>query len=242
VNGCPDVRSPLLKEVHYYDHHFDRGARWYRSNFPVQSDEDTWITGESSPYYLLHPGVPARVAGHLPDLRLIVLLRHPVRRAYSHFNHSRSLGGEPLSDFEAALAAESDRTDDAWTRLTRTGEREPAVEWFSYTRRSRYAPQLRRWLEYFPRESLLIMTAEELYRDPPDAVRRTRAHLGLAPIARSGNDRPGHDRPGQDYLPRNARSYPPMRAGVAERIAKSFAEDVQEVEALMGRPTGWELG
>lgn len=231
LEECPDVCGPLTKEVHYYDHNVDRGEQWYRSNFAIRSEGDEWITGESSPYYLLHPSVPRRLADHLPETRLIALLRHPVQRAYSHFNHSRVLGGEPIDNFEAALAAEPERTDAAWARLVETGNRERAVEWFSYARRSYYAPQLRRWLAHFPPESLLIMTAEELYQDPEGGLNRTRAHLGL----------PEMDVSDRNYRPRNARSYVPISDEVRSQLSRNFVDDMVEVEQLMGRPTGWEL-
>ena len=227
----PDVRSPLRKEVHFYDHNLDRGERWYRSNFPLR-DHRSWVTGESSPYYLLHPWVPGRVAEHLPDTRLIVLLRDPVARAYSHYQHSRALGREPIANFEAALAAEGKRTNAAWSRLVKRGSREAEVEWFSYARRSRYAPQLRRWLEQFPRESLLILTAEEFYRDPRATVARTRAHIGVDAV----------DLSARDYAPRNARRYCALCARTAAEFGRAFVDDVAQVEDLMQRPTGWVLG
>jgi hypothetical protein len=180
---------------------------------------------------MLHPSVPRRLAEHLPGTRLIALLRHPVQRAYSHYNHSRVLGREPLEDFQAAMAAEPTRTDEAWERLTETGAREPAVEWFSYARRSYYAPQLRRWLACFPRGSLLIMTAEELYREPEDGLSRARAHLGLPEI----------DVTHLNYRPRNARSYVPIDVQVRSQLGRDFVEDMVEVEQLLGRPTGWDL-
>ena len=129
------------------------------------------------------------------------------------------------------MAAEPERTDEAWARLVKTGKREPVVEWFSYARRSYYAPQLRRWLAWFPRDSLLIMTAEELYRHPEDGLSRARAHLGLPEIdVTHGN-----------YRPRNARSYVPIDAEVRSQLGRDFVDDMAEVEQLMGRPTGWDL-
>ena len=231
LTACPDVLGPLKKELHYYDHNFERGERWYRSNFPVRPDEDGWAVGESSPYYLLHPTVPSRVAGHLPATRLIVLLRNPVSRAYSHYHHTREFGREPLDTFEAAIAAESQRTDAAWDRLVATGVREPAVEWYSYKRRGVYAPQLRRWFDYFPRESMLIMTAEELYKDPRGGLNRARKHIGLDEI----------DIDGSNFEPRNVRKYPPMLASTKAELGQTYLDDMLEVEEIIGRPTGWTL-
>ena len=231
LTACPDVRGPLKKEVHYYDHSFERGERWYRSNFPVRSEGDEWAVGESSPYYLLHPTVPSRVAEHLPSTRLIVLLRNPVGRAYSHYHHTRELGHEPMATFEDAIAAESQRTDEAWDRLVATGVREPAVEWFSYARRGFYAPQLRRWLDFFPRESMLIMIAEELYKNPQAALNRARLHIGLDEI----------DIDGANFEARNTRKYAPILASTKAELGQRYLDDMAEVEQIIGRPTGWVL-
>ena len=45
------------------------------------------VTGEATPYYIFHPTAPQRIAKVLPNVKLIALLRNPVDRAYSHYNH-----------------------------------------------------------------------------------------------------------------------------------------------------------
>ena len=106
----PHVEAAKKKEIHYFDHHFSKGNDWYRSHFPPP----TWkegrrsITGESSPYYLFHPHAARRMAGVVPRARLIVLLRNPVDRAYSHYHQEAGRGHEPLT-FEEAIEAEEAR-------------------------------------------------------------------------------------------------------------------------------------
>lgn len=230
LTQAPDVRSASVKEVHYFDHNLSRGEAWYRSHFPLgRMHSRNWLTGESSPYYLLHPRVPDRVRTTIPDVRLVAVLRHPTTRAYSHFQHARARGQEPLEDFEQALLAESGRTDDAWERLVRDGGRERAVEYFSYVRRSLYAPQLRRWLDVFPAESLLVLLAEELFADPGATLSRVRTHLGLPADQSSVN-----------FQPRNSRHYERMPALVNERLSETFSADIAQVEKLIGRATGWQ--
>lgn len=232
----PDVRRAAKKEVHFFDHHFGRGESWYRTWFPVDETGRDWVTGEASPSYLLHPAVPARVARLLPNVRLVVLLRHPVARAYSHFQHSRRLGVEPEESFERALDLEAERTDQSWGELERKGGRD--AEWpstrpvwvFSYVRRGRYAPQLRRWLDVFPADSLLVRTAEELFAEPATVLNEVRRHLGLPPSSAEIT-----------FEQRNGNTYDPLPAHVRCRLSTQFAEDVAEVEQLLGRPTGWRL-
>ena len=84
------VLPPSTKEVHYFDVQWWRGEKWYRSNFPTARhrrarrlpDGRPAISGESSPYYLAHPLVPARVKQTIPAVPMIVILRDPIERAY----------------------------------------------------------------------------------------------------------------------------------------------------------------
>lgn len=225
-----DIRSASQKELFYFDFHYGRGEQWYRSQFPVMDADRTWITGEATPSYLSHPAVPERVAALVPEAHLVALLRHPVERAYSHFHHSRARGTESLDDFERALDLEAERVAEAWALVERHGPRRRDVDVNAYVGRSTYSPQLRRWLELFPASSLLLLTAEELFADPAQAVARVREHLGLAPSA----ERIAFDK-------RGARAYQPMPDRVRRRLAAVFADDVAEVEQLLGRPTGWSL-
>ncbi|MEJ7707695.1 MAG: sulfotransferase domain-containing protein [Nocardioidaceae bacterium] len=224
----PDIRAALVKEVHFFDHNYERGVNWYRAHFPLAETKRSWVTGESSPYYLLHPAVPVLAHEMLPDARLIAMLRHPVDRAYSHFHHSRAYGAESESDFATALDRETERTDAAWAKLQRGGNQDDRLQWFSYARRSHYAPQIARWLRLYPREALLILTTEELEANPSRVLRRALLHLGL---------------PGSVTMPqfaaRNARPYDRMPAALRESLLERFAHDVAEVERLIGRSTGW---
>ena len=83
----PQIVGPTEKEIHFFDARFDRGARWYRARFPLRASlrRGARLTFEASPYYLAHPFVPARVRAMLPDAKLVVLLRDPVERAWSHY-------------------------------------------------------------------------------------------------------------------------------------------------------------
>ena len=111
----PDVRAAARKEVHYFDLNYARGATWYRSMFPLAAGlarerrgGRRVLVGEASPYYLFYPLAAERAGAVVPSAQLIVLLRDPVERAWSHYRHEVKAGREPL-EFEAALAAEPTR-------------------------------------------------------------------------------------------------------------------------------------
>src|SRR5207302_2712863 len=125
-----------------------------------------FITGEASPYYLFHPHAPARAALVVPKTKLIVLLRNPVERAYSHYYHNIKHRWETLS-FEEALAQEETRTRDEGQRLAADPHYNSYNhQHYSYLARGIYADQLQRWMDYFPKEQFFILKSEDFYATP----------------------------------------------------------------------------
>src|SRR5262249_23883612 len=99
----PQVAMPTVKELDFFSNHYDRGYRWYESQFPAVDGD--MRTGEVSPSYFHDIRVPARVRAYAPEMKLIVTLRDPVERALSNHRHEVRAGhidGADLS-FEAAL-------------------------------------------------------------------------------------------------------------------------------------------
>ena len=102
----------------------------------------------------------------LPDVKLIVALRDPVARAFSHHWDRTKNGVETLS-FADAIDREEDRLSGERARLIEyPASTSHAYEHFSYLARGRYAEQLEAWFELFPREQVLVLRSEDLYRDP----------------------------------------------------------------------------
>lgn len=173
----PDVVPSLGKELHFFTKHWRHGPAWYRAHFPTIGEPG--LTFEATPYYLYHPHAPWRAAQVVPRAKLIVLLRDPVTRAYSHYQHNRARRFEHLS-FRDALAAEPERIEAELTKmLGHPGYESRAVQLYSYRSRGRYAEQLGRWLERFPRDRVLVLRSEALHRDTLATFARTLEFLGL---------------------------------------------------------------
>lgn len=223
----PAITGPSWKEVSYFDRHYARGPNWYRGNFPNLLRTRGELVGEASPSYLFHPLGPERVKELVPGARLIALVRNPVDRALSHYNHEVALGREPLS-FEDALAAEPDRLRGEETRL-RADPGYFSSEWWSHTYKARglYAEQLERWLHLFPREQLLILPSEELLGEPGPAYARVLEFLGAA----------SHR---LDSYPRVfERQYEGMKPETRAELAGYFAEPNRRLYELLGRDLAW---
>ncbi len=223
----PHITGPSWKEVSFFDRHWTRGEAWYRGNFPNVLRARGDLVGEASPSYLFHPLAPRRVAELVPNAKLIALVRNPVDRAYSHYHHEVALGREPLS-FEDALAAEDGRTRGEEERLAAEPGYFSRAWWnHTYKARGRYAEQLERWLEVFPREQLLVLPSEELLGEPERAHARLLQFLGAEPHR-------------LDSYPRVfEREYEAMGPETRVRLAAEFAEPNRRLYGLLGRDLGW---
>lgn len=172
----PHVKPAFLKEVHYFDLNFERGENWYRSQFPSQLRKDRkYVTGEASPYYLFHPHAPRRAAEVIPEAKLIVLLRNPVDRAYSHYNHQvkrvKGAGHETLT-FEGAIEAEEERLDGELEKLLHD-EHYDSFNYrrYSYLSRGAYVDQLFAWSGFFDRSQMLVLRSEDLFDGTREALK-----------------------------------------------------------------------
>lgn len=175
------------KSTHYFEEHWRRGEAWYRSHFPTTRQREVLQrrhggpvrAGEAAPLYMFHPLAAARVAALMPSVKLVVLLRDPVERAYSHWKERRTHGIEPL-EFAAALAAEQERTEGERERLIAEPEYfSEAYDWYTYRARGRYLEHLEPWLDRFDPAQFLFLPSEDLYRDARGTYRRTLEFLGL---------------------------------------------------------------
>ena len=87
----PSVLPSFRKEVKFFDCNYFCGHTWYRAHFPLRYklSRGNRITGEGTPNYLFHPTALQRLALTLIDVKIIILLRNPADRAYSHYQHQK---------------------------------------------------------------------------------------------------------------------------------------------------------
>ena len=232
----PGVRTTLrTKGVHFFDTGYGRGMSWYASRFPTRLTG--WYvarrhgvelrTGEASPYYLFHPHVPARVAEHLPQVKLIALLRDPVVRAYSHYQHEAARGFETLS-FEEAIEAEPARLAGETRRLLA----EPLYNSFehqhhSYLARGRYHEQLAHWRALFDDRQLLVISSERFFREPEATFRRVLEFLELPAFTPDGFEK------------HNGYDYRGMGDAVHARLVEHYREPNRLLYESLGDDFGW---
>ncbi|KAJ8613388.1 hypothetical protein CTAYLR_002322 [Chrysophaeum taylorii] len=184
--------------------------RWreYVSRYPARRANE--LTFDKSPNYVVNPVVPRILRRLAPSIKLVMTVRDPTRRAYSHFQHDcrnariarrgdgvvRAVGAKrPLSypcearDFDDMVRAEVSRA----TRVFNASTPDFECRWSSnrgrgdssVVARGFYACQLARWLDLFPREQLLVLVFEKFVASRADtlaAVSRVERFVGVEPF------------------------------------------------------------
>ena len=167
----PQIGLSDVKEVHFFD---DDARDWgnpdygdYHRHFGW---EDAKVRGEATPIYAYWPGALARIAAYSPAIKLVMMLRDPVERAWSHWRMETARGVES-HPFSWCIREGRQRLFDGqpWGH-----HRE-----FSYVERGFYADQLEAVLSLFPREQVLILGAETLRSEPASILEEVARFLGV---------------------------------------------------------------
>ena len=143
-------RGPRDKEI--LDHIAVTDIEAYRELFAGVSNETA--VGEASAVYLYSPKAPGRIRYHVPDAKLIIIIRQPAERAYSSFLHMVRDGREPFKDFERALEEEEARVRDNWSPI------------WHYKRAGFYHDQLERYFDTFGRDQVKVYLYEDFVSNP----------------------------------------------------------------------------
>jgi hypothetical protein len=124
----------------------------YRAHFGRVST--ALAIGEASVLYLYVSKTASRIRHHIPQAKLIAILRNPVDRAYSNFLHQQRAGVEPYTAFPDALQDEPRRIRENW-----------APQWH-YLRAGFYHGQLKRYFDRFERKQIRVYLSDDLHADP----------------------------------------------------------------------------
>ncbi len=185
------------------------------------------MTFESSPYYLFHPLAQQRIANDLPGVRIIVLLRDPVERAYSAHAHEIARGFE-TEPFERALDLESERIDGEAARFAADpNHRSHEHQHQAYLSRGRYVSQLERMAAAVGRDRLHVVDSDDFFADPETSWRDVVDFLGLP-----ATPLPVFDR-------HNARPRSPMPDSLRATLRDKFQADDEALAVWWGRTPSW---
>jgi hypothetical protein len=223
------------KGVNYFDVNYHRDLAWYQGHFPTAASlrkrtrgaAGEPITFEASGYYMFHPCAPERLARHLPEVRILAMLRDPVERAYSAHKHELARGYE-TEPFERALELEDERLAGQEEAM----RADPGYQSFShrhhaYLRRSQYAEQLVRLRQFFPADRIHVIESEAFFEQPEPTYRRVLDFLELPPVLPERFDR------------WNGRPSAPMPEVTRARLREHFSSHDADLASLLGRDPAW---
>lgn len=232
------LKAVLHKGVHYFDVAYGRGMRWYRGHFPLRrtaARRSARLGGvpvqtfESSPYYMYHPLAAARLAADLPGVKLLVLVRDPVERAYSQHAHELARGFETEPDFGRALALEPSRLRGQTERLAR----DPSAYSFAhqhhaYRARGEYIRYLQRISAVVDPERILVVDSEDFFATPEPVYDNVLDFLGLPHLGYPAFEQ-------HNARPRGV----PMDPGLRRELAGHYAPFDERLAQWLGRELAW---
>ena len=190
----PAIFMSEVKEPHHFSYEDDGWPSWavrereaYEALFAAAHPEQQ--RGESSTWTLYSEGAPRRIAAAIPDARIIILLRAPAKRAFSNWTFNYGLGYDEIDTFEAALAAEPPRIagGSPWHH--------------HYVKAGMYHDQVKRYLDQFGRDRVLVLLFEDLRADSRAVVRQAFEFLGVDPSFRPNVEAVSN----ATYVPRSRR-------------------------------------
>ncbi|MDC0205082.1 sulfotransferase domain-containing protein [Nitrosopumilus sp.] len=163
----PSIEKAAYDEIGYFDDNYHLGENWYRSFFPtknkmqkIKQNTRKAITGEDTPFYIWNEIASKRIKKDLPGVKLIVILRNPVERAYSNYFLGVREGNE-INNFDQAIK------EDIKLIENKTPEKLENYDYKrSYIAKGFYAKQLKKWLKNFQKDQIYIISTEELEKNP----------------------------------------------------------------------------
>ena len=225
-----DQISPcVVKEPDYFAKYFNRGVNWYKSCFPLKFQKNNVISGEASIHTYWHPHSPMRVKKILPNAKLIILLRNPIDRAYSHYQMEVNNGVEELS-FEEAIENEESRTKNEYQKMI--DNENYFSEIFNakaFTTQGIYINYLKNWFDLFPKNQFLFIKSENFFKHPEDETNRILSFLKLPKIKLP-----------EYHIIRKGVYKQSMNSSTREKLKEFFSPYNEELYKKTGINFGWE--
>ena len=162
----PSLSKSAYDELGFFDVNFHLGFHWYRSLFPsiltkfrIKSKTNFFMTYDVTPSYVRRPWIARRIKKLFPNSKLIIVLRNPIDKTYSHYYLS-TISGETRT-FEEVIKKDMDDISKWNVNLKDDNYFATKVE-NSKLARGFYVEQLLPWFELFPKNQILIISSEEL--------------------------------------------------------------------------------
>lgn len=224
----PEVKRAFVKEPNYFLRWYhEKTWNWYRAQFPLKSSK--YITGEATPNYMINPHLPQRIHQHLPDVKIIMVLREPLARAISHYHHSVKYGWESR-DLKTALTSDSELCEDEYKKIAQD------PDYYShdyikhaYLHKGLYSLHLKPWITQFGLENLLIIETGQLQNQATEVYKKLTDFLEIKSWV-----------PDEFKHHNTGNSTKPKLDFDVEQLKDYFETSNTELQKLLGDPFGWK--
>jgi len=224
----PCVKPASYDEIGYFDVNFHLGKNWYKSMFPTVIEKQRILskfgkfqTGEDTPFYFWNKDAAKRIHNMLPEIKLIIILRDPVYRAYSQYNNGVRDGLEKLS-FEEMLQVEMKNLEEDPSNIY-----EKFFKSRSVLVKGIYAEQLKIWYSIFKKEQIHIISTEELSTNAEITMNSVYDFLEL----------PKHKIMKSKKM--KSMKYPKMEQKTKEIISEFYKPHNKKLFELIGKEFNW---
>ena len=241
LGAHPKVRA-CKKEVHFFDEerNYRRGLKWYRNQMPESYSDE--ITVEKSPRYFVSSRTPKRVYRMSPDMKIVLILRDPLKRAISDYVHMKTRRQYFVDEnIETILWNNHTGKFNANTRFIQIGL---------------YSIYLKHWLHYFPREQIHIVNGDNLIRDPGAELVKVQRFLNIEVLIDRNDfvfhslkrfyclvNKPGLNAPKDKEViclgPSKGRKHPNISDKTRRAMRSFYRQHNQELYELVGTDFGW---
>lgn len=208
-NGEGYDETYRTKELRFFDKFYGRGIEWYKSLFP--DPKPGYITGEATPMYMYRTLVARRISEHVPNVKLIVVLRDPVDRFISQFYHNFK-----------------------W--VPGFAERYPNIKVYLNTvidpdyyilEKGMYYYSLLKWMVYFRKEQFFVFSSEEMFSHPQLAYNKLVKFLGL------------NDFEVNEFKKFRVNEYSTVEPEIIEELTEFYRLSNQKLFTLVGKEFNW---
>jgi len=229
----PCIARAAYDELGFFDTNYELGINWYRSLFPtklyaryVRWRRKHFMTFDVTPFYIYNPDAAERIRDTLPHVKIIVVLRNPVDRAYSNYNLGVRNKDEKRS-FEEAIKFEVNKIHE-YGDLPKDKKYFEQIVAYSYIARGFYAEQIAIWFKLFSKDQIFIISSEDLEEKENDTLTTIFDFLELPKCKIN------------DLAKMNKADYPPMDPQTRSKLIDYFRPHNEKLYALLGRRFEWD--
>lgn len=177
-------KSPI-KEINYFNLLNSQHINEYKHYFPLRINtlfNSKLICGEATPDYIIYPQIPKLIKETIPNVKIIMLLRNPVDRLFSHYSHNLMMNREWLTLNEAIDFEDKRIGKNKINIFTNKNDMIKNYSNYSYINKGLYYEQISYFKECFEDDKLLILQSEKLFKNPLEITNLCLQFLNLSKL------------------------------------------------------------